>query len=285
MRVKSAYILFLVAATLPVLEVYASEITMQATKTSLASADEEFQVNLSLTVNNADNKTYYLRGVFEQTGSENYCGYTWNGRNWFSGPYSSNDGWKSFLPVTVISSTWSGELKARINTSDSGCRVSGNYFFKIQRFTESGSASFDTQNELNLSIIIPTVTPTPEPTVKPTHTPSSTQTPYPNPTSTPKSYPSQVNPSSTIYLINTKPYSSLLSKQAEADPNTASSSPTSVLGIQSEETSQPGPVTDESKPSYKPLIISFSLIGLGLASLSAGMLMKNRQKTYDENHA
>jgi hypothetical protein len=285
MRIRTALLLILVTAAIPSFGVFASEISLKANKTSLDSSDDELQVNLSLTVNNADNKIYYLRGIFGQTGSDNYCGYTWNGTNWFSGPYSSNDGWKNFLSVNVISSTWSGELRAKINPTDSGCRDTGNYFFKVQRFTESGSATFDIQNEIVLNVVIPTSSPSPVNTVKPTNTQSINHTPHPVPTGTPKSTPTNVRPSNTIHIINTKPQLTPMPERDNKDSTNAASSPMSVLGIQSGGTTGTDAVPDKSMPAYKPLIISFSLIGMGLAVLSGGLVLKNRQKTYEQNSA
>ncbi|MBU2632642.1 hypothetical protein KKG52_02895 [Patescibacteria group bacterium] len=68
-----------------------ASITVEATKTQI-NAEEELTVNVSLSINASDNTIYYLRGVFYKLGTTRYCGHTWDGNEWFSGPYSSNEG-------------------------------------------------------------------------------------------------------------------------------------------------------------------------------------------------
>ncbi|HUD09612.1 MAG TPA: hypothetical protein VMR77_02330 [Patescibacteria group bacterium] len=145
---------------------------------------------MQFSINAANGTVYYLRGVFYQTAG-NYCGYTWNGNNWYNGPYSVNNGWQQLLAVTVNQSSWSGQLKAKIDPSDGNCQNSGNYYFKVQRYTGGGSGSFDDQNSLSVNISIPTPTPTPIPTDTPTPTPTQTPTPTSKPTATPASKPTQ----------------------------------------------------------------------------------------------
>lgn len=142
--------------------------------------DQELTIQASLNIQASDETNYYLRGVFYKEGSSNYCGLTWNGGEWFGGPYSSDEGWKKFLKVSVSNNSWSGELKAKIDQQDSGCQESGSFKFRIQRFNEgSGSSHFDDQNELTINIVIPTPTPTSSPTPKPQPTSKPTATPKP----------------------------------------------------------------------------------------------------------
>lgn len=159
------------------LEAHAASLTLQSTTTQLFDISDEYTVDVSITISATDGVQYYLRGVFYKEGSTNYCGYTWNGAQWFNGPYSSDEGWKYFLPITIQNDQWSGQLKAKIDSSDSGCKESGTYHFKIQRFTASGGSSFDTQTALSVAVVLPT--PTPAPTAKPTLTvkPSPTERP------------------------------------------------------------------------------------------------------------
>lgn len=185
------FILLLFFLVIPKTVFAAATIAIDNTKTQLQSVDEEYPVDVTLSINASDETTYYLRGVFYKQDTTNYCGYTWNGSTWFKGPYSSSEGWKNFLPISITNDTWIGTLKAKIDIDDSGCSTSGTYNFKIQRFTaNSGSGTFDTQNEQTVTIVIPTPTasptssPTPSPTSKPS--PTSTLTPTVKPTSTPK---------------------------------------------------------------------------------------------------
>ncbi len=145
---------------------YAANVFLSSENKS-PSYESEIEIKTSLSINSQDGTSYYLRGVFYKPNTTDYCGLTWNGKEYFSGPYSKNEGWKNFFPITIQSSSWSGILKVKIDPSDSGCAESGSYNFKIERFTNSGSGSFDSQSELNFALTIPSKTPTPVPTSKP----------------------------------------------------------------------------------------------------------------------
>ncbi len=179
--------LFFLFLGLSLNSVQAVNITSESGQTTLGPG-EEYSADVVLNISADDGTTYYLRGVFYKAGTSDYCGYTWNGTSWFKGPYSVDEGWKNFLTVQVNSASWSGTLKAKLDTGNSGCSDSGDYRFKIQRFTAAGSPSFDSQNELALTVQIPTATPTPTQTPTPTSEPTDippTSTPTPVPTSTP----------------------------------------------------------------------------------------------------
>lgn len=178
---------------------FAASITLSGGSAQLGSINDEYIIHVSLSINVTDGTTYYLRGVFYKQGTSDYCGYTWNGATWFNGPYTANEGWKNFLAVPITNNTWNGDLKAKLDTSDSGCKDSGNYGFKVERFTStSSSGNFDSQNEQALSIVIPTSTPTPTVTPQPTDTPKvPTPTRVPTPTKIPTSVPTSNSSSST----------------------------------------------------------------------------------------
>ena len=163
-------------------ELMAASMTLQSTQSELG-LDQELLIQLSLSIQSSDSTNYYLRGMFFKDGASSYCGYTWSGSEWYKGPYSSNEGWKKLQKITIANNSWSGELKAKIDPEDSGCKESGAYKFKIQRYNEnSGSSTVDEQNEITFNITIPTQTPTPLPTSKPT--PTSKPIPTTKPTTT-----------------------------------------------------------------------------------------------------
>lgn len=141
---------------------FASSINLsEAMPTSLSDVNTEFQVKVGLSINADDGTKYFLRGVFFKAGSNNYCGYTWNGNSWYNGPFSAIEGWKNLPSVSISSNSAVLVLKAKIDPQDSGCRETGEYKFKIQRYTEAGSASFDGQNEQSINISFFSFTPTP----------------------------------------------------------------------------------------------------------------------------
>lgn len=165
-------------------ELMAASMTLQSSQTDL-SIDQELLVQVSLSIQSADSTNYYLRGMFYKEGVSGYCGYTWNGSDWYRGPYSSGEGWKKLQKITVASESWNGELKVKIDPEDSACQNSGTYKLKVQRYNEnSGSSTVDQQNEITINVIVPTQTPTPLPTSKPT--PTLKPTPTSKPTATTK---------------------------------------------------------------------------------------------------
>lgn len=215
--------------------VFASSINLSEPSTSsISDYGQEYQVKVDLLINTSDGTPYYLRGVFYQSGSTNYCGYTWNGSSWFNGPYSSGDGWKNFLPVTISSSSASVYLKAKLDTDDSGCKNSGNYNFKVERFTTGGSGTFDPQNEQTINITLPTPTPTPVPTSPPTSTTQPSNTPKPP---TPTTFRS--SSSNTTSVIKSATKNAILTTDSPA-----------VLG---EEASHSAQLTSE--PNLSPTVI------------------------------
>lgn len=142
---------------------------------TITSAEQEYQATVNLSINASDGTKYYLGGVFSVQGSTNYCGKTWNQEKSSWTIYTD----EANLPaVTIASSSASLMLKARLDTEDSGCQSAGTYVFKVRRYTEGGSASFDEQNEQTVTVALPTLTPTP------TRTPSPVPTAKPDPTAT-----------------------------------------------------------------------------------------------------
>jgi hypothetical protein len=187
---------------------------------TITDAENEFSVKVNLTIDAADETSYYLRGVFykKDTDRNGYCGFTWNGNTWFKGPYSSDQGWKNFLKVIVASKSASITLKAKIDNSDSDCNDNGTYHFKVQRFTEnSSSGTFDDQNEQTITVMVPTNSPTPKPVPSATKIP--TNVPTLKPSATPKS---QVMDSSSSDPISTE---QVLAENILTDSDTSGEQP------------------------------------------------------------
>lgn len=173
--------IFLLLFLLFVPSTYAATISHTTTKTSIG-IDEDIELDVNLTIQAGDGNEYFLRGVFYKPGDNNYCGFTWNGSTWFSGPYSTQEQWKNFQKITITSNSWNGKVRLKIDPEDTGCKDSGEYKIKLQRFTLSGAGTFDDQNETSLSVTVPTATPTPSPTQQNTPTPKVTRAPTQSPT-------------------------------------------------------------------------------------------------------
>lgn len=218
--------------------VFAASITLSdGTPDTISDFNQEYQINVNLSINASNGTVYYLRGVFYQVQTTKYCGYTWNGTSWYNAPISTDEGWKNFLPVTIASSSASITLKAKLDASDNSCQNSGTYNFKVQRFTQnSSSGTFDTQNEQTIIVSIPSSTPTPTftPTPSPSPSPLPTATSIPTYTPTPSPKPTNTNtPTPTL-----KPTATATPKPTSSPTATFTLTPTnssSIAGVFTEQ--------------------------------------------------
>lgn len=258
--------------------VFAASISLQS-DTQALNQYSELSVNAFLSINSQDNTQYYLRGVFYREGTTNYCGVTWNGSSWFSGPYSTNEGWKNFLPISIFNASWSGTLKAKIDTADNGCKDSGSYRFKIQRFTGSGSGVYDPQNELVLvvSVPTPTFTPTPTPTSSPTPTNKPTSTPVPTKTPTPTPTVKASSPTITQKVQETLAFSITPKKDKKQVGGKVLAADTGSNSI------DPTPSeTPSDKKSGFPFWLVFVVAGLGILAIPCAILLFQYYKKQKE---
>lgn len=139
----------------------------------------EIETDVSLSIASKDSTIYFLRGVFGKAGASSYCGETWNGNEFYGGPYGGSEGWKKLPSVSISSSSAKTKLRVKFEPGTSGCKESGAYFFRVERYTQGGSGSFDEQKGIPMEIEIAS------PTRSQTATPKPTQ-PQKAPTSTPR---------------------------------------------------------------------------------------------------
>lgn len=282
MRAILLAIIFLVVSSGSVL---AASIVTSSDKTNLG-VDEELSVSTTFSISQPDGTQYYLRGVFYKSGTFDYCGYVWNGSGWFS------EGWINFLPVTIQNGSWSGTLKAKVDPSDSGCKESGSYLFKIQRFTSSGNSalSSDDQNEITLNVSIPTPTPTPQPTFTPTPNPTKTPTPSPTvkPSNTPTPTPTKI-PTPTVKLgtsptVFPTPIKKIGKSTVSSSKNTRGNSPEGVLGeaTSSDDGAKEAEVLS-ARDSVFPWWVLFFVAGGGILLVSCGILLFRKYKERKEH--
>ncbi len=228
-----------------------------STPSASIDQDQELSLDVFLSCNNCGDS--YLRGVFFETG-DNYFGLTQNNSEEWVG--TSSDRTKYFkVSKDEVKDTWSGKLRLKVDTDSSFYKGPGNYSLKVGRYTASSGSSATWSESYYLNITGPTPTPTP------TSLPTSTPTPTPTPTRTPTPTPAPVitkllTPTTKLVLASFTP--------------TATAS-FEVLGEGITATGEAA-VKEETKKSWKPLIISLLFVGLGLA-LAAGVLVWKKSLT------
>lgn len=112
------------------------------------NSNQEFEVSVFLKLPDKSNSGFYLKGAFKKDGSSNYYGETLVGGDWIgnSEKYS-----KQFKITSDSSGNWEGKIKVKPDQDDSGFEGTGNYIFKVARYTDSGSGPI-WSNELSLKI-------------------------------------------------------------------------------------------------------------------------------------
>lgn len=199
----------------------------------------------------------YFRVAFQKEGSDKYIGYLKNDRNeWVKIKTLGTSECTDYFKVLDTTAT-SASFFIKIGEDESA--DSGVYLIKGHRYTstcKSYTNSSETEAiKVTVSLPIPTSTPTPTPTPLPTSAP----TPKPTPTRTP-------TPASVITKLLT-PTARLVF--ASFTPTATASF--EVLGEGITATPEAAAI-EEPQKSWKPLIISLLLVGLGLA-LAAGVLV------------
>lgn len=112
------------------------------------NSDQQFSVSVSLSLPNNPNTAFYLKGAFKKVDGSNYFGLTKVSGSWIkNGSTYSNQ-----YPITTDSSgNWSGNLEVQVDSEDSGFTGSGDYIFKVARYTSTGSGP-TWSNESNIQI-------------------------------------------------------------------------------------------------------------------------------------
>ena len=259
--------------------VFAATISLSSNTQTIISSEQELEVDVTLTINVANGTIYYLRGVFAKQNTTSYCGLTWNNTTWFGGPYSSNEGWKNFLAVTITDDSWTGKLKAKIDPESNNCRDSGEYLFKVQRFTTgSGSGNFDDQNSLSVLVTLPTPTTVPTNSSTPTSIPTATKVPTPTKIPTPTKQPSPTK-------VPTSQPTQTLDKTVKNASTTAY--PTAVLTT----TVMVSPTNSEAKEkkvlvksAEKNNLTSFAIISGSICLIGAGIYIFVKKRKNNENN-
>lgn len=116
---------------------------------SQINSDQSFTISVNLSLPNNPNTIFYLKGTFKKSDGSNYFGLTKVSNSWVK----NGSSYSSQYPITTdTSGNWSGNLEIQPDSEDSGFSGSGDYIFKIARYTSSGSGP-TWSNESNINII------------------------------------------------------------------------------------------------------------------------------------
>lgn len=113
----------------------ATEFTLSSTPLETDSS-QSFSANIILKLSNNPSTTFYLKGAFLKSGSSNYFGQTKVSSSWVKNSASYSE---QKQITTDSSSFWTGSLEFMADAKDSGFTGSGDYIFKVARYSSSGS--------------------------------------------------------------------------------------------------------------------------------------------------
>ncbi len=160
--------------------------------TSQQSISQTDELSITVTITGLTScATCYLQAAFTSaTGNPSYLGYTQqNGGSWYQyitspSPETIQSSFFSFQPSV---GSWTGVLKAKVDTQDSDYVGTGQYIVKVMRYT--GNSSSGSWSDDSLAVTVNDNTPSPTFTPAPTNTPAPTSTPTKPPPPTPTSKP------------------------------------------------------------------------------------------------
>lgn len=116
---------------------------------SQINSDQSFSISVNLSLPNNPDSTFYLKGAFKKADSLNYFGLTRVSGSWIkNGSTYSNQ----FSITSDSSGNWSGNLEIKPDSEDSGFTGSGDYIFKVARYTSTGSGP-TWSNESTINIV------------------------------------------------------------------------------------------------------------------------------------
>lgn len=279
-RIWAALLTFLIFLFVLKTPVLAATLTFSGTPESI-SDDQSFSVNVNLSISGSSGNNYYLRGDFSHVDAPtSYFGYTKNNLGeWYNAEPTLD--YTQLYKVTMQSDgTWVGSIEVKPDISNSKYKGTGNYNFKIRRYTSTGQSNTwaDTVSQI---AITSSVTPTSYPTSSPTQAPTPTKTPTPTqtvkPTATPKVPTPTKTPSPTPVKSQPTATSALIANNIKEA--TREALPTSILGESTESATtnitQTANATikttakDTKSPESNSNNLSKILIGIGVIFLIA----------------
>lgn len=111
------------------------------------NSDQEFEAAVRVVSPSNSDQNFYLKGAFKKSDSSNYFGETFSGEWVKNGTTYS----KQFKITTNAEGKWEGKIKIKPDQEDSGFDGTGEYIFKIARYSDSGSGPV-WSNEISIKI-------------------------------------------------------------------------------------------------------------------------------------
>ena len=102
---------------------------------SEVNSDQEFEVTVSLVLPDKANTSFFLKGAFKKADSSNYFGEILVANSWVKNNSTYSNQYKI---QTDGEGRWEGKIKVKADVEDSGFEGSGDYIFRIGRYTETG---------------------------------------------------------------------------------------------------------------------------------------------------
>lgn len=167
----------------------ASSFTISPTPSQINSS-ESFTVLVNLSLPNNPDTTYYLSGAFKIVDGTRYFGLTKVNADWIS--YSSTNFLNQYKITTDNSGVWTGNLEVKPDPADSDYKGTGDYIFKVARYTQAGSQTWS--NEANIKIIGAPISDSSSSSSNSSTTPSPSKTPTIKTTNTTTSKTIKINP-------------------------------------------------------------------------------------------
>lgn len=134
---------------------------------SQINSDQSFSIKVSLSMPSSANTDYYLKGAFKKSDGTRYLGLTKKDADWIEYGDDYSDQYKI---TTDSSGNWSGQFEVKPDTLDNDYKGSGDYIFKVGRYTAGGSGptwSNEVTVKINdLSSSSPSSSATAQPTTK-----------------------------------------------------------------------------------------------------------------------
>lgn len=117
---------------------------------SQINSNQIFATSVSINLSSSPNTKFYLKGAFRSPSKpDNYFGLTQVGSSWIK---NSDSATNQFSATTDSSGSWSGNINIQPDILDSGYLGSGDYNFKVGRYTGSGDGP-TWSNEVAIKII------------------------------------------------------------------------------------------------------------------------------------